>query len=254
MKKITKSDVYKSLIDVQKASGQGLSGIVKIQSGEYAKYLDELIEEGLVKCSETGGSLGHPESNNFYMPTSGYNVWEDDADTDIFKGKYLTHVRLYLGALGEIKSNDKRENLNKVLNPNFVDLVTDFEFMEDYVKWLKRNEKELEIMMNLSNFYVPKEIIFTEEETEFIQSREWYTDNKTINDCKIASMGYLERELERLSVLNQLKDLYLKTDSYEKEKAQNLIDIEEVEKERSFRNLLHNWFDAQDENNIKNII
>lgn len=60
---ITKSEVYKSLIRIQKESGQGLSGIVKIKSLEYTKHLDTLIQEGLVKACHTGGSIGHPESN-----------------------------------------------------------------------------------------------------------------------------------------------------------------------------------------------
>ena len=77
---MTKSELYETIIDGQRRHGQGLSGIVRAL-GENAEtigeYLDELIEEGLIKRCETGGSLGHPESNRFYMPTTGYNVWED---------------------------------------------------------------------------------------------------------------------------------------------------------------------------------
>jgi predicted transcriptional regulator len=67
---ITKEEFYKKLIDIHKKCGQGLSGIVRVQSSEIDRYLDELIEEGLVICCDTGGSIGHPESNRFYMQLS----------------------------------------------------------------------------------------------------------------------------------------------------------------------------------------
>ncbi len=82
---MTKAEVYSGLIDIQKKTGQGLSGIVTVM-GETAhlfrKYLDELIEEGLVECYDSGGSLGHPESNRWYMPTKGYNVWKDGIENE----------------------------------------------------------------------------------------------------------------------------------------------------------------------------
>src|ERR1035437_7876038 len=102
---MTKQEFYKEVISVQKKTGQGLSGIVKVMgtdSGKFTQYLDEFIEEGLIKACDTGGSLRHPESNIFYMPSKGYNVWEDDGTDDEYqrhKGRYLTFVRLYLGAL-----------------------------------------------------------------------------------------------------------------------------------------------------------
>ncbi len=58
---MTKAEVYSGLIDIQKKAGQGLSGIVTVM-GEYAhlfrRYLDELIEEGLVECYDCGDRLG----------------------------------------------------------------------------------------------------------------------------------------------------------------------------------------------------
>jgi len=77
---MNKAEVYKVIIDTQRKTGQGLSGIVRVMgvnAGSFFNYINELIEEGLVKCCDTGGSLGHPESNKFYVPTKGYNVWGD---------------------------------------------------------------------------------------------------------------------------------------------------------------------------------
>ena len=124
MSKITKSSVYKSLIDVHVASGQGLSGIVKVHCHEYSIYLDELIEEGMVVVCGTGGSIGHPESNIFYMPTKGYNVWLDegvDGECSRFSGRYLQFVRLYLGILTDY--DEDREDLQKAINPSNLDLI-----------------------------------------------------------------------------------------------------------------------------------
>lgn len=84
---MTKEEFYKSAIELHKKCGQGISGIVKLGTEpRIARYLDELIEEGLMKACDTGGSIGHPESNIFYMPTKGYNVWEDEGTDGQYSG------------------------------------------------------------------------------------------------------------------------------------------------------------------------
>jgi len=65
---MTKEEVYNSIVDIQKNTGQGLSGIVRVMgenSQDFSEHIDTLIEEGSVIANNTGGSLGHPESNMF---------------------------------------------------------------------------------------------------------------------------------------------------------------------------------------------
>ena len=161
---MTKQEFYKNFIKVQKETGQGLSGIVKVMGTDtvkFTQYLDELIKEGLVKACDTGNSIGHPETNIFYMPTKGYNVWEDegiDGEYQRYKGRYLRYVRYYLGALpteapqdANLDENNKRNR--KILNPTMDELSENKEFMKDYNEWLERNKSALEEMENLEDDY-----------------------------------------------------------------------------------------------------
>jgi hypothetical protein len=142
----TKEKVYNELLNVHRQTGQGLAGIVRVmghQAPEINKFLAELIDEGKVKCCETGGSIGHPESNRFYMPMIGYNVWEDegtDGKISHHKGRYLHHVRKYL-------------NINE--SKGIFDVNAYFETEEgqkDYNEWLERNKEQLELMLNIPNY------------------------------------------------------------------------------------------------------
>jgi hypothetical protein len=156
-------------------------------SGKFTQYLDEFIEEGLIKACDTGGSLGHPESNIFYMPTKGYNVWEDDGTDDEYqrhKGRYLTFVRLYLGAL-EKTAGDGRDDTKKWLDPCMLDLIGNSEIMQEYTVWLKRNEKSLQEMMDIDDFYQASKVEFSTEELEWITARDWYTENISVSECLV---------------------------------------------------------------------
>jgi hypothetical protein len=142
-----KVETYRILIDITKKTGQGLTGIVKIKNPEVGIYLEELIQEGLIKACHTGGSLGTRESNIFYMPIKGYNVWEDEPENSnsIHKGFYLNHVRFHLGILPEVQSG-KFDVTEEMLRSNQ-------KWMENYNKWLEKNHEELEIMKTLDDNY-----------------------------------------------------------------------------------------------------
>ena len=204
---ITKSEVYKNLINIQKESGQGLSGIVKVlgdDSNLYSKYLDELIQEGLVKACHTGGSLGHYESNVFYMPTSGYNVWEDEGTDGLYshyKGRYLQFVRLYLG-LVNMESRGP-------LEPGLLTYLQDPDTMKDYSEWLSRNSEQLKVMTNLSSVYTGEDSEYLSSTyIEWIKGRGWYKENKSISECLYDSTNRLGKDNEIYSLSKQLISLY----------------------------------------------
>ena len=256
---MTKEEFYKELIGIQKKSGQGLSGIVRvmgIDSGNFCIWLDELIEEGLVKACDTGGSLGHPESNIFYMPTKGYNVWEDegtDGQYNRYKGRYLHFVRLYLGAWEGEESD------------TIFDYIRNPELMSEYSEWLKRNGKALQEMINLDDFYKSVDIKFSEEELKWIKSREWYKENKTIEKCFKSSKSAISDDEEAVSLNKQLIKLYdrsmsLSWSALGETKHQPALDkahaeIAEIGRNVSTRKKLHNWFEKQDnKSKIQDII
>ena len=142
--KYTKEEFYKSFIKMQKLSGQGTSGIVKVAGGpEITQYLNKFIEEGLCIAEDTGGSLGHPESNIFYMPSKGYNVWKEKNNMAA-----LECVRYYLANI----------NGTEYKGDPFFGITAD-EFKEGgiiydyYQDWLQRNAEALDEMLNLSEVY-----------------------------------------------------------------------------------------------------
>jgi len=229
MSEPTKASFYKSLIDIQKSSGQGLSGIVRMNS-DYSKWMDEFIEEGLVSCSDTGGSIGHPESNKFYMPTQGYNVWEDNEDnTSRFKGKYLHYVRLFLGQYEEC-------NATKVLQ--------DPDSMRSYTKWLTRNKEQLDIMMNLSDVYVEKDPQWSEKEVEWIKSKDWYKENQTVTTCIKEMNEVLGNEEKQVKILKELIELYKQIDD-NKKIEESKKELEDIVSDVALRNKVINFLKNQ---------
>ena len=225
---MTKSELYAALIDVQKKTGQGTSGIIRVmgeRSEQVNQYLEELIEEGLIKCCDTGGSLGHPESNKFYMPTKGYNVWEDDGVDGQYqrhKGRYLHFVRFYLGTYDKEDKpmpSEKSDNYTQraLFDHTMFDLLRNPETMKEYSAWLTRNHKELEIMMNLNEVYSPKDakFEFTTEEEKWLKNKEWFKENKNITVAIKKAKEGAETYLRRIEINTELITLYKRSGSAE---------------------------------------
>ena len=142
----TKEEFYKNFIGMQKLSGQGTSGIVKVQGGPLIEeYLNELIKEELVIMMDAGGSLGHPESNRFYLPSKGYNVWQEENTM-----ASLECVRYYLAKLEKPNKPYKGDPFLGINDESFEQGGYLSEF---YTEWLKRNKESLDEMMNLSDVY-----------------------------------------------------------------------------------------------------
>lgn len=126
-----KHELYNAIVSLQKETGQGLTGIVKLKDSRIGPILDDLVKEGRLIKNDIGGSFGPPELNEFYTPSKGYNVWADkDAG-----GNALNFVRMYVGALENESSSS--EGINDFVNPTV------------YTEWLTKNKEELDIMMSL---------------------------------------------------------------------------------------------------------
>lgn len=235
---MTKSEFYQKFISIQKETGQGLSGIVKIQSNECANYLNELIEEGLAISCDTGGSIGHPESNIFYLPTKGYNVWNDE------NGRYLTFVRIYLGIVS-------LEYLGP-LEPGLKNYLQNPEFMKQYSDWLSKNEQSLRVMQNLDETYygVNNGLQFNSDglsngDIEWITSRKWYTDNNTILKCLNDSINSLNLQEEEIKVSEKLILLYKTDKKYSKEMDELSSVMKDVKKQILIRKRVNDWLSSQ---------
>lgn len=239
---LTKAEAYKTIIKIQKDTGQGLAGFVKVMgpdSGKWNQYLEEFVEEGLVIRNDTGGSLGHPESNMFYTPSKGYNVWTDegtDGEYSRHKGKYLHFVRFYLGILDVKYDEDMDEdtrNKKNWLAPSMTFFLRNPEIMKSYTEWLERNQVALEQMLALDDFYDAPTIDFSEEETEWIKSRGWYKENKSVSECLDSSLSAVGGNNQLKSTTKQLINLYKQSgdSKYDKdlEEAQQKLDQYDIE-------------------------
>lgn len=222
---MTKSEFYKNLINLHKKTGQGLSGIVKIKSSEITEYLDELIQDGLIKANDTGGSIGNPESNIFYTPTKGYNVWEGSNTTG-----NLLFVRIYLGVIPF-----EAEGL---LQPGLLHWLRDKDAMSKYTKWLEDNSDSLQEMLELDNYYEDKNetLQLLEREINTLKGKRWYKENLLISEClKDSSTNGVSSDEELVSINKKLIQLYkedLNKYSKELEESQNEIDTITNERKR----------------------
>ncbi len=242
-----KEEFYKQFIDLHKKCGQGMSGIVKVQSSTFERYLDELIEEGLVKACHTGNSIGHPESNIFYMPTKGYNVWEDegtDGQYSRHKGKYLPFVRLYLGAM-EKEHPEGTDQTARFINPSMVDCLKSSELMADYAEWLKRNEASLKEMTELDTFYKATKVEFSKEELDWIKNKTWYTKNKTLKEFIELSMENMSLCEQILAQLNRMLSLCQnESDKFQDKITETTSEIKSIEKEILICKKIIHWADS----------
>lgn len=233
---MTKPEFYANLIRLHKTTGQGLTGIVKINSAEISGYIDELIQEGLIKANHTGGSLGHPESNIFYTPTKGYNVWEGTNHTG-----NLLFVRIYLGIIPFEAEGP--------LQPGLLHWLRDIDAMGKYTKWLETNTQSLQEMLALDDFYEDKSepIQLSEKEIATLKEKTWYKENLIVSEClqKSSTSGVANDE-EIININQKLIRLYKEDLSrYSKDLEESQAEIDTIRSERKRINL---WLGQQQQN------
>jgi hypothetical protein len=227
---MTKEEVYNGIVDIQKNTGQGLSGIVRVlgeSSQDFSDHIDTLIEEGSVIANDTGRSLGHPESNMFYTPSKGYNVWEDESTSS----QNLAYVRFYLGRVGESNEERDEDDIQRYLSPTAKERIQNSNFMTRYAEWLNENEESLQVMLNLGELEVVG-VELSDEDIKFVKERDWYTDNKTIKECVSLSKERCDQKYNKIiSVHEELIVLYGENPTYAQSKKDALEDIREIKKE-----------------------
>ena len=161
----SKAKVYSDIIDIQKKTGQGLSGLVKLDS-EIKHFIEELLEEGAIVENDTGSTIGHPYSSIFYTPKDGYNVWEDENPM-----RSLTFVRFYLNILGDDEPF-----------MTYKDIVKDPKIIKLYSDWLVKNKEALEVMTSLSDIYEGDDDTDYTETIEWIKGGDRYSRDISVRD------------------------------------------------------------------------
>jgi len=229
---MNKSEIYTAIVETQKLTGQGTSGIVAEVAPnriEFSRYIDELIDEGLVKACHTGTTIGSAGSNIFYVPTKGYCVW-DDKNTPMA----LEFVRFYLGLL-HYEPRNKWEMSEKMF-------VTDPTILNKYLTWLNRNKLDLEVMLSIDPFY---ELKLDESEINWVAQKDWYINNITVEESLEKSAERLVKDTELLRIMSELLGLYKQKNDNDKAREINL-EIVEIKKDINIRTKVNSFLETLD--------
>ena len=244
---MTKEEVYNIIVDVQKNTGQGLSGIVKVmgdKSQYFSEHISTLVEEGLVTANDTGGSLGHPESKMFYTPSKGYNVWDEEKSNS---SQNLAFVRFYLGIVEDSEEERDEDDMKRFLNPTAKERIQNLGFITRYAEWLGENEEGLIEMLNLEELVVVG-VQLSDEDIEFIKERGWYKDDKPVKECVSLSKEKCDDYNAIISVQEKLLVLYEDDPTYAQSKKDAIEDIREIKEETlPQRKRVHDYLSQMDQ-------
>ena len=171
-------ELYSVIIDIQKKTGQGLSGVVTINQPSIRISMNNLIERGLIiKESSGSSSIGHPASNDWYMPSTGYNVWKEIREYGNLMPLFF--IRKFLGDNEHASYVDENE----------------------YNRWLEKNKEEIDTMLGISPILDIEEVFLFDEESMSLVKKYW---EMTVSDA----IRKLEEVISILSELIRLRKLY----------------------------------------------
>jgi len=228
---MTKKELYDAIVNVYLETGQGTSGIIIKMKSQLRIPMQSLIDDGLIKKVDI--RFNHLPNDDFYCLTDRYCV-EEDEDPGA-----LSYIRYYLG------HNDMGLNVTR----SQVEGSSDF--MTGYRNWLQKHKEELRNSFDRKNVEV-SDMTLNEEEINFLKSKSWYTENKTIGDC-------ISRNREGESTDRELIGLYNRLISLEKisskDSKKNEDELEKVEKNLRIRDKINYFLSSHDEmSNIQDVI
>ena len=226
---MNKEELLNAIIDITKASGQGLTDIVIKMNPNLKVHINALLEEGLIIENEL--KYNTLPDDVFYVPKDCYNVWKDE------DFNALNYVRTYLDI------HDLQEELLK-----------DSKYMGNYNVWLEKNKEELEKMVNLKKVDFPNDTSKTEpnklspKALEFLKSRTWYKDNLTIIECLTESKEALDLDKTILDKTENLIEIRRMRNSSEDriEIEKHLNALEELKPELELRREINHFLYALD--------
>lgn len=225
---MNKIEFYNKIVDLYNKTGQGTPLFVGAKIG--MSIVDELIEDGLVKI------VTHQYS---YLPndeticlTKGYCV-EDDVHENVLA---LNCIRFYLNF-------DPVVELGKVATVTLKECIQNFEFMEKYVEWFKKNKEKLDEIKDIEYL---EESELNDETIEFLKDKVWYEKNKTVSQCIKIIDESAELCKKSLSLYKELITLMGKDDSFKSELNVHIENRKITEKDLKFYNRLKNWLETKD--------
>lgn len=216
---MTKTEFYNQLASLTKKTGQGLElNFARMIPGFNQEMLDELIEDGLVHMfSHPGGYL---PGEDWICLTGIYNVESVNKRDSI---QAYAFMRYYLGI---IKEGDQLYPLAKETPENIIANSIDV-----YKEFLMKNLEGLEAIKRIKtdNQF---ETTMNDQTVDFLKSRDWYKDNKSIKDCIKVCEDANHSDEEDISINNQIINLCIQGEKlypnkYIGDKEKNIAEIEE---------------------------
>jgi len=221
------------IIHLTKETGQGLAlSIIRAKSSEYAKLVDELIEEG--KADIYVKSFSFLPSDEWVVPAGCYFAIKDD---DTTHPGALIFIRMYLG----------KEDLG--IGVKISDMLKNVGNMERYTKWLKDNENKLIDLTNMKEVELTSEQFQIDDDTKkWITQKTWYINNDDVKTCLIQSTKMLNdgNDKSQLDLYNELMPLYNSDkERFHKEIEDSKKKIKEIKDSIKYRKITNKWLQNQ---------
>lgn len=221
----SKAELYNKIVDLYKATGQGLIKLPQIESMD---AFSELLEDGLVKVVTT--PYTHLPDDVKICLTKGYCVEESGKDSRV-----LEYMRIYL-------NHEMIVEVGK-FNLTLKAAIQDVKLMEGYSKWLTENHEEISEIHNLEYLEDTSDIL-SDETLEYLKTRGFFKENETVAKSINLMINNTELKKKEIELQTNLNDLYIQTGPSEKHKD-DLIkgekNIVEIQIELKKRHQINAW-------------
>lgn len=233
---MNKVEFYNKIIDIYKKTGQGTPLFVGEKVG--MSIVNELIEDGLVKIVTQ--EYNYLPNDNQICLTKGYCVEDDISHRNMVP---LNCIRFYLNI-------DPVVELGSIGTVTLKECIQNFEFMELYFEWFKKNKKKLDEIKDIQYL---EESELNDEIIEFLKSKKWYESNKTVSQCLKIIDENISNTNKSLDIYKELISLMNKSGDtkYDADLKKHTEDCEVSKKELKFYSRLKTWLEAKKSKNKK---
>tara|TARA_R110000772_G_scaffold79172_2_gene169492 strand:+ start:2167 stop:2961 length:795 start_codon:yes stop_codon:yes gene_type:complete len=234
----TAADLYNSIVDMTKKTGQGIPMFIVDKLGKHAE-LDQLKKLELVEVlTEYYGTL--PDDVTIVIKGV-YSAYRDDNLSQglIFLRRWLNHDQSKDIPFSHVSSDggETYRDSKEVYNEWRIDSK------DDYVKWISDNLEELEAIPYLTHktdaellTFMISDITKGSEIHEYLTSRGWYKDNLLIDECVVRSLSGIDNKREKKGIIKELLSLCsrIHDDEHDKMREDYTEQNDTVSKEISF--------------------
>ena len=235
---MTKAEFYNKAIDLYKQTGQGLPFFIKYKLPN-PYIVDELVSDGLMKIVTQ--SYNTLPDGKWICLTNVYCV-EDES----INSRVLAYMRMYIGI-------DPLIDLTKITF-TIKQAIKDSEFMKNYSEWLSKNDDVLK-KINSIEYMIEEGNVLDTSTLEFLKSRNFFKDNKTVKICKSELIDGTNKTHERIDLTQKIinlkeKQIQLGQTQYVDEILNDKKDLEKEKESLKLRAKIKVFLDKQDENSL----